>query len=137
MDLRFLDFKIMGDERGSLAALEEYRNIPFNIKRVYYMFNTVPNVRRGCHAHKELNQVLVCVKGSCRILMDDGKEKKEVLIGSPAQGLFVGKMIWHEMYDFSPDCVLLVLASDYYDETDYIRSYGKFTEYLNNWGMIH
>ncbi len=126
MDIKLLNFDIKGDERGSLIALEEYRNIPFEIKRVYYIFDTKEGVVRGKHAHKNLQQVLICVKGSCKILLDNGKERKVITLDSPDKGLYIGSFVWREMYDFSPDCVLMVLADKYYDEEDYIRDYKEF-----------
>ncbi len=128
MDVTTYDFKICGDERGSLIAIEENADIPFSFKRVYYIFDTQTGVTRGLHAHRTLRQVLVCVNGSCKILLDDGMEKTSVPMDTGAGGLLVDPMIWHEMYDFSPNCVLLVLASDFYDEKDYIRDYGEFIE---------
>ncbi len=127
-----LEFDIKGDERGYLIAIESLKNIPFIIKRVYYIFGTKPNVRRGFHAHKNLKQMLIAVAGSCKILLDDGKNnKQELLLNSPNQALLIEDMIWHEMFDFSSDCVLLVLASDYYNESDYIRNYQDFLNYVN------
>ncbi|BFM11831.1 FdtA/QdtA family cupin domain-containing protein [Simiduia litorea] len=121
-------FKNLGDERGSLIALEENKNIPFDIKRIYYIYDAEACTPRGFHAHKKLEQVAICVKGSCRFILDDAKGKADVILDSPEYGLYVGDMIWHEMHDFSSDCVLLVLASDFYDEADYIRNYGEFLE---------
>lgn len=121
-----VDFKIIGDDRGSLISLENLNNIPFEVKRVYYIFDTKEGVRRGFHSHKNLKQLLVCVKGSCVILLDDGINRENVTLCEPNRGLFIGANIWHEMYNFSNDCVLLVLADDFYDETDYIRDYNKF-----------
>src|SRR5690606_33309633 len=112
-----------GDERGMLVALEQTKNVPFEIKRVYYMFGTQTNVRRGYHAHKELRQLAIPVSGSCRFMLDDGKEKVDILLDNPALGLLIEPSIWHEMYDYSHDCILLVLASDVYNESDYIRNY--------------
>jgi len=132
MNCQLIDFKIMGDERGSLIALEEHHNAPFDIKRVYYIFGTKEGVRRGYHAHKDLKQIAVCVSGSCRFHLDDGKEKKEIILDSPDRGLLIEGLIWREMYDFSPDCVLMVIASEYYDDKDYIRDYNKFTEVVND-----
>jgi len=127
MKIKFINFEIKGDERGSLIAIEELKNIPFEIKRVYYIFNTKPNVRRGFHAHKNLKQVAICVKGSCKFLLDDGKERiDEIVLNKPNKGLLIEEMIWREMYDFSEDCVLLILANEYYDESDYIRDYDEF-----------
>lgn len=119
-------FQQHGDQRGQLIALEEYNDIPFAIKRVYYMYDTGDNVRRGFHAHKELQQILICIHGSCKILLDNGTEKKTVSLEKPYEGLYISTGMWREMYDFSPDAVLMSLASDYYDETDYIRDYDEF-----------
>lgn len=130
MEVKILDFSVISDDRGSLVALEQNKNIPFEIKRVYYIYNTSKDVKRGFHAHKELQQVLIAVNGSCKVLLDNGKESVEVELNSPDKGLFVDKLIWHEMYDFSDDLVLMVLASDYYNEDDYLRSYDSFLEYL-------
>lgn len=124
--IKQIDLKTLGDDRGNLVALESQRNIPFDIKRVYYIFDTKQGVARGFHAHKALTQVLVCVKGSCRILLDDGKIKEWTTLNQPNQGLIIESFIWREMHDFSEDCVLMVLASDYYDESDYIRDYDEF-----------
>ena len=125
-------FQQHGDERGMLVALEEHNDIPFEIKRVYYMYDTKEGVRRGFHAHKSLEQILICIHGSCKILMDNGTEKKVVSLEKPYEGLYISNSIWREMYDFSPDAVLLVLASDVYREEDYIRDYDKFIRYKND-----
>ena len=121
-------FQQHGDERGMLVALEEHNDIPFEIKRVYYMYDTKEGVRRGFHAHKSLEQILICIHGSCKILMDNGTEKKVVSLEKPYEGLYISNSIWREMYDFSPDAVLLVLASDVYREEDYIRDYDEFLQ---------
>lgn len=121
-------FQPHGDERGQLVALEEHIDIPFEVKRVYFMYDTAKGVRRGFHAHKSLEQILVCIHGSCKVLLDNGREKKEVPLERPYEGLYVGPGFWREMYDFSPDAVLLVLASELYDEADYIRDYDRFLE---------
>ena len=130
MKIITFDFEEHGDERGILIALEENKNIPFDIRRCYYMYNTQPGVRRGFHAHKSLEQVLICVSGSCRILLDDGRTRETVLLDRPNKGLYLSHNIWREMYDFSDDAVLMVLASQLYDESDYIRSYDEFLEYI-------
>ncbi|AIT09023.1 dTDP-6-deoxy-3,4-keto-hexulose isomerase [Candidatus Francisella endociliophora] len=130
--IKILNFDIKGDNRGSLISLEQNRNIPFEIKRVYYIYGTKENIRRGFHAHKQLQQVLICVSGSCKVLMDDGINKENIIMDSPNKGLTIPTMYWHEMYDFSSDCVLMVLASDYYDEADYIRDYDDFLQEVKN-----
>lgn len=123
-------FQPHGDERGQLVALEEYKDIPFRIKRVYYMYDTVPGVVRGHHAHKSLEQILVCIHGSCKVKLDNGKETKVIPLERPYEGLYISNDIWREMYDFSPDAVLMVLASEIYDESDYIRDYDEFIKFV-------
>lgn len=125
-------FQQHGDDRGDLVAIEACKDIPFEIKRVYYMYGTPKNTRRGYHAHKNLEQVLVCVSGSCKVLLDDGNEQCEVVLDKPYEGLYVGNSMWREMYDFSDDAVLMVLASEYYSEDDYIRDYGEFQNKINS-----
>lgn len=123
MQIMKYTFQQHGDERGMLVAVEELKDIPFEIKRIYYVYDTKDGVRRGYHAHKSLEQILICVHGSCKILLDNGKEQKEVLLEKPYEGLYVPNNMWREMYDFSEDAVLMVLASSYYDKEDYIRDY--------------
>ena len=125
--LRLLDFPVRGDERGSLVALEALSDkIPFEIKRVYYIFDTSCGVTRGKHAHNRLQQVLVAVSGSCDILLDNGYSQKTIRLDSPAQGLYLSGFLWREMSNFSSDCVLMVLTSEHYDEKDYVRNYNEF-----------
>lgn len=126
--IQLIDFSPMGDERGSLVALEGLKSVPFEIKRVYYIFATQQGVSRGFHAHKQLKQVAVCVTGRCRLVLDDGNQREAVWLDSPTKGILIEEMVWREMYDFSEDCVLLLLASEYYDEADYIRDYAGYIE---------
>ncbi|MBQ6564371.1 MAG: FdtA/QdtA family cupin domain-containing protein [Clostridiales bacterium] len=130
MKVTTYEFEEHGDDRGILIALEENKNVPFDIRRCYYMYNTQPGVRRGFHAHKSLEQILVCVSGSCKILLDDGQSKETVLLDRPNKGLYIAHNIWREMFDFSDNAVLMVLASKLYDESDYIRSYDEFLQYV-------
>lgn len=123
-------FKSHGDERGQLIALEERKEIPFSIKRVYYMYGVGKDIRRGYHSHKALEQVLICIHGSCKIFLDNGSEKTTVTLDKPDEGLYISHNMWREMFDFSPDAVLLVLASELYDENDYIRDYNQFLTYV-------
>lgn len=129
-------FPVKGDSRGSLIAIESEKDIPFAIKRVYYIYGTQTGVTRGFHAHKTLQQALICVAGSCVVVIDDGKERSEIKLSDPSVGLYVGPNIWHEMKDFTPDAVLLVLANEWYDESDYIRDYGQFVTYLEKKGEV-
>lgn len=124
--IEWVQFPALGDHRGSLVALEANQSVPFAIERVYYLFATKEGVSRGFHAHVNLQQVAICVTGSCTMILDDGDQREEVRLDSPVQGVVLQKMVWHEMHDFSPDCVLLVLASEHYDEADYIRNYQDF-----------
>lgn len=128
--INLIEFKTLGDDRGSLISLEQNKNIPFEIKRIYYIFGTKENVSRGFHAHKKLRQLAVCVRGSCRFVMDSGTQKEEIILDSPDKGLVIDAMQWHEMHDFSEDCIIIVLANDYYDESDYIRNYENFRSFV-------
>lgn len=124
-------FQPHGDNRGQLIALEEFKDIPFRIKRVYYMYDTVSGFVRGKHAHKNLEQILVCVHGSCKIKLDNGTEQKVVPLEKPYEGLYVAGNMWREMFDFSDDAVLMVFASELYDESDYIRDYDEFLKFVS------
>jgi len=129
---KLVSLKILGDERGSLISIEEGYNAPFDIQRVYYIFDTKKDVQRGFHAHINLKQIAIAVKGSCTFVLDDGKKREDIQLNNPNQGLMIEGLIWREMKDFSEDCVLIVIASEHYDESDYIRDYNKFLEVLND-----
>lgn len=111
---------------GSLTAVECGKEIPFDVKRVYYIYDAPDGVRRGFHSHLNLHQILICVHGSVKILTKTPYEEQITELSQPNQGLYIGPMIWREMYDFSEGAVLLVLASELYDESDYIRDYSKY-----------
>lgn len=136
MNITMMQFQKHGDDRGALVSLEENKNIPFEVKRVYYMYDTKPGVKRGFHAHKELKQILFCPCGACTIMLDDGAEKVCVRLDDPTEGLVVEANVWREMYDFTPNAVLMVLASDYYDENDYIRDYDLFLQHVRSKGSM-
>ena len=123
---RQIPLAVNGDDRGRLVAIEGGSDLPFAIARVYHVYATKPGTVRGCHAHRALDQLAVAVAGNCRMLLDDGQLSAQVRLDNPATGLLLGPMVWHEMSDFSPDCVLMVLASAAYDEGDYIRDYAEF-----------
>ena len=126
MEIKTYTFPPHGDDRGQLVAIEAMKDLPFAVKRVYYIYDTLPGVRRGFHAHNNLQQILICVSGSCKIHLDNGEDTAEVLLDKPNEGLYIANNMWREMYDFTPGAVLLVLASAYYDEADYIRNYDDF-----------
>jgi len=129
---RLIDFEILEDERGALIAIEEGNNAPFKIKRMYYIFNTKKGVKRGFHAHKNLKQLCIVVKGKCTFTLDNGIKKEDIILDNPNQGLYIENLIWRKMKDFSSDCILIVLASELYDEDDYIRDYNQFLEAVKN-----
>lgn len=118
----------LGDERGYLSVIDGQNTIPFDIKRVFYIYGTLPNIRRGFHAHYKTRQALISVSGNCKVYLDNTKRKADVILDSPTKILILEPNDWHEMYDFSPDCVLLVLASHLYDPEDYIRDYDVFNK---------
>jgi len=126
MEIERVQLKQHGDHGGMLIALEQDRNVPFEIRRVYYIYATQRDVHRGKHAHRHLHQLAVAVRGSVTILLDDGSGPLEVVLNDPSQGLLMGRMVWRELYDFSDDCVLMVLADHLYDPADYITDYDDF-----------
>jgi len=116
------------DGMGSLSFFEEDKDIPFQIKRIYYTYNVPTQTKRGGHAHKDLQQILFCTYGKIKVILDDGYEKEEFSLDSPNKGLIIGNNIWRDMIWDNEDSVLCVAASKYYDEKDYIRDYKEFIE---------
>jgi dTDP-4-dehydrorhamnose 3,5-epimerase-like enzyme len=123
---------VLGDDRGKLIALEASKQIPFEIKRVFYIFDTQEGVIRGQHSHYKTKQFLVAVNGSCKVTLDDGIRKKTFELSGPSKGLFQDALVWGTMHDFSSDCVLMVLANSEYDDEDYIRAYDRYLEVIQN-----
>ncbi len=111
---------------GSLTALETEQSFPFGVKRVYYIYEVPDGTRRGFHSHRDLHQMLICVSGSVKVLTKTPYEEEITELSSPDQGLYIGPMVWREMYDFTPGAVLLVLASEHYNVDDYIRDYKEY-----------
>jgi dTDP-4-dehydrorhamnose 3,5-epimerase-like enzyme len=131
MEIQRVQLHKHGDNRGMLIALEQDGDVPFAIRRVYYIFATRNDVHRGRHAHRHLNQLAVAVRGSVTFLLDDGSGAAKVVLDDPAQGLLLGSMLWRELYDFSDDCVLMVLADHLFDPDDYITDYADFLREVN------
>lgn len=122
-----INLQVINDD--CLMCVGEFpKQIPFPIKRVYYMVNSAPNKPRGYHTHKKLDQVFFCIQGSMKMILDDGTKREEVILDKPDVGIRLKPMIWHEMHDIDEDTVMLIFASDYYQESDYIRSYKDFME---------
>lgn len=117
---------IAGGKRGNLSFCELKKQIPFNIKRVYWIYRVSFKQSRGEHAHKKTEQVLFCLQGSIRMKLDDGIHKDNIILNKPNIGIFLGRMLWHEMKNFQKDTILLILASEFYKEKDYIRDYNTF-----------
>ena len=131
MNYKLINMKIFGDERGKLISLESNISVPFEIKRVYWIYDTLPNEERGFHAHKNMEQIIVAMDGACEFVLDDGKSRESVWLNRPDLGLYIGKNMWREMRNFSYGCKLMVLASEYYDEKEYIRKYDEFLAEVN------
>lgn len=132
MDYQLIKFPVHGDHTGSLVALEKGEDFPFDIRRVYYIWGTDKDAVRGKHAHRKLEQVIVCTSGSCDFILDDGRERETIHLDNPTEGLHIKNNIWREFTNFSPDCVVMVLASEHYDESDYIRNYDDFVREFKN-----
>lgn len=126
MNCRTLEFSAKGDERGSLIALEVGRDIPFEVKRSFYIFDTKPGIERGRHAHRTISELVVCLTGSCTFELFDGKEHLHVELSYPQKGLYIGPLTWIRMTNFSYGCVLLVFADDHYDPQEYIQDYSEY-----------
>ena len=124
--------KSISDERGKLIVLDRYENLTFDLKRAYYIYGTEKNTTRGFHAHRKLTQLAICLNGSVKLMLDDGAHKENFLLTQKDEALIIAPLIWHEMCDFSKDCILLVLANDYYKESDYIRDYNEFLSLANS-----
>ena len=124
--IKWINFQTLGDERGSVISIEQGKVIPFEIKRVYYIYRTAEGVSRGFHAHRNLRQVAICLAGKCRMVLDNGITREDVWLDCATKGILIEGGMWREMHDFSEHCILLVLASALYEESDYIRDYDEF-----------
>jgi len=123
---KIIDLSKISDPRGNLTYIESDRHIPFTIRRVYYLYDVPAASERGGHAHKELEQLIIPLSGSFDVVIDDGRSKKRFTLNRPYQGLYLCPLIWRELDNFSSGAVCLVLASDFYKESDYYRSYKEF-----------
>ncbi len=132
MNYKELFLKELGDERGRLVVAESNKDIPFDIKRIFYMYGSEKGVIRGQHANRKSEFVLINVQGTSKVLIDDGKEKNIVILDKPHKGVYLNKMVWKDMYDFSEDSILLVLSNECYDGTEYIRNYDNYLKEVNN-----
>lgn len=129
-DCRIIELdKHHSDRKGNLSVVENFKDVPFGVKRVYYLYDVPGGESRGGHAHKALHQLIVAVSGSFAVTLDDGKDKKTFVLNRPYQGLYVVPGIWRTLDDFSSGSVCMVLASEQYDESDYIRDYVCFLGY--------
>ncbi|MBR2678367.1 MAG: FdtA/QdtA family cupin domain-containing protein [Bacilli bacterium] len=126
-------YNVHTDKWGKLVALEGNGEIPFNIKRVYYIYGVKEGVRRGFHSHKKLEQILICVHGSVKILLKTPDDEEIVTLNKQNEGLYIGPNVWREMYDFEDNAVLLVLASNHFKESDYIRNYDDYVKYYEKY----
>lgn len=128
--IKLLEWRDLGDERGNLVVVEGNRDIPFEIRRIFYIYGSDDAVVRGQHANKFSEFVMINVCGTSRVRVDNGSESRVIELNRPRMGLYLKNNIWKDMYDFSPDSILLVLASEHYDESEYIRDYGEYLKYL-------
>jgi hypothetical protein len=123
--------QVVDETDGILSIAESGKNIPFDIKRVFYIYGfSYPKAERGYHAHKELEQALFCLNGSCKLMLSDGANKQYFFLKDPNQGFYVGPNVWLQLFEFSSDCIILVFSSDYFKESDYIRDYDEFLKHI-------
>lgn len=125
---KLVNFKVMTDGRGDLIPIEYPKQLEFPLRRIYYIYNVKENVKRGMHSHYDLEQVLIAVHGTVKVLVKVPGQEEEFVLDNPSTGLYIGPMVWREMYEFKNDGTLLVLANHEYDEADYIRDYNKYEE---------
>jgi len=130
-DCRIIDLPKITDQRGNLTFIEGGRHIPFEIKRVYYLYDVPGGAERGGHAHKNLHQLIIALSGSFDVILDNGKQKLRFHLNRSYSGIYVCPMIWRELDNFSSASVCMVLASNLYDEADYYRQYDEFVRALN------
>lgn len=128
-DVQIIEFPRFTDIRGNLSFAQEGSQVPFDIKRIYWVYDVPGGESRGSHAHKTLEQLMIAVSGSFSVTLDDGTEKKTFFLNRPYQGLYLRPGLWRNLEDFSSGSVVLVLASDLYDENDYIRDYSEFLSF--------
>lgn len=128
-DCSFIELEKRHKEKGNLTVVENVKNIPFSINRIYYLYDIPGGETRGGHAHYKLRQLIIAASGSFDVIIDDGSQRKQIFLNRPYEGLLIVPGIWRELINFSSGSVCLVLASEYYDESDYIRNYSDFLEY--------
>ncbi|TLD82035.1 WxcM-like domain-containing protein [Helicobacter sp. MIT 05-5293] len=136
MNYKLINFDFFNDKDSVLVALQKDANCPFEIKRVFYIFDVPQNGIRGNHANRDSAFLLVALNGSCKIKVDDATTQETFTLNNPRQGLYLGKMLWKQMYDFSKDCVLLVLSDCYYNKQEYINDYDEFCAVMLRGGGI-
>lgn len=130
---KVMNLNVIGDKRGNMVPLEYPKQIPFDLKRIYYIYNVPKSERRGYHSHNNLEQILIAVSGRVSILTKTPFEEEITILDNPSKGLYIGPMVWREMFDFSSDATLLVLASHEYDENDYIRDFKLYEKKAINY----
>lgn len=132
-DVRLIQFSPKGDSRGQMVVIEGQQHVPFEIKRIFYSYGTEQDSVRGKHSNRKSEFVMVCVSGSCKVLVKDGRGNEAVYcLDNPNEGLYIPKLMWKEMYDFSKDCVLLVLSSEHYDSEEYIRDFNQLVRFTSD-----
>jgi len=132
--VRLINLPRIGDPRGNLTFIESNRHVPFEIKRVYYLYDVPGGATRGGHAHKRLHQFIIAASGSFEVVLDDGFQRDRFVLNRSYYGLYVPPMVWRELENFSSGSVCLVLTSEYYDEDDYIRDYDEFLRLIRQGG---
>lgn len=132
MKYSIIKLQVHGNHDGKLVALEKNDDFPFEIRRVYYIWDTAHDVIRGKHAHRHLQQVIICLRGECDFIIDDGTTRDTIHLDKPTEGLYLNNNVWREFSNFSKDCIVLVLASEHYIPTDYIHDYSEFLKLVKN-----
>ena len=137
MNSRIIDLEVKTDGRGKLTPLEYPKQLDFPLERVYYIYDVNNDITRGYHSHRDLEQLLIAVSGSLKVRIKTPFSEEVITLNNPSKGLYIGPMIWREMFDFSENAVLLVLASHEYDESDYIRDYEQYERVAHDYFKDH
>lgn len=132
INCKLINLKYFDDKNSTLIAIEKQVNCPFEIKRIFYIFDVPRHTTRGDHANLNSEFFFIALKGECKIKVDNGKEQQIFILNNPKQGLYIDKMLWKQMYDFSKDCILLILSNTFYDANEYIRDYNEFLKAVND-----
>lgn len=128
---RLIEFQKCDDNRGKMSVIEGSKNIPFDIKRIFYTYDISDDVKRAEHANRKSEFIFICLSGSALVTVDYGNEKEQFVLNNPSIGLYIPKMLWKDISNYSKDCVMLILSNEYYDSSEYIKDYNEYLKEIS------